>query len=139
MGRPGRLGLWILGKRVNTRSSMSVDGEIFCSGEQFLFSYKIVNSVFDNVLIDESEKFGVTVEFESFNIVAIFFNEKILRCELALYTFESEVFRKYLCSRNRPLCCEKIAFNSTRRRNFLRSCLTENLSIFLKMGTKFKP
>ena len=57
----------------------------------------------------------------------------------SLYTFESEVFRKYLCSRNRPLCCEKIAFNSTRRRNFLRSCLTENLSIFLKMGTKFKP
>ena len=56
---------------------MSVDGEIFCRGEQFLFSYKIVNSVFDNVLIDESEKFGVTVEFVSFNIVAIFFNEKI--------------------------------------------------------------
>ena len=56
---------------------MSVDGEIFCSGEQFLFSYKIVNSVFDNVLINESEKFGVTVEFESFNIVAIFFIEKI--------------------------------------------------------------
>ena len=54
----------------------------------------------------------------------------------ALYTFESEVFRKYLCSRNRPLCCEKIAFNSTRRRNFLRSCLTENLSIFLKNGNK---
>ena len=77
MGRPGRSGLWILGKKVNTRSSMSVDGEIFCSGEQFLFSCKIVNSVFDNVLIDESEKFGVTVEFESFNIVAIFFNEKI--------------------------------------------------------------
>ena len=77
MGRSGRSGLWILGKKVNTRSSMSVDGEIFCSGEQFLFSCKIVNSVFDNVLIDESEKFGVTIEFESFNIVAIFFNEKI--------------------------------------------------------------
>ena len=77
MGRPGRLDLWILGKKVNTWSTISVDGEIFCSGEQFLFSYKIVNSIFDNVLIDESEKFGVTIEFESFNIVAIFFNEKI--------------------------------------------------------------
>ena len=38
MDRPGRLGLWILGKKVNTQSSRSVTGEIFCSGEQFLFS-----------------------------------------------------------------------------------------------------
>ena len=33
----------------------------------------------------------------------------------------------------------KEAFNWTRRRNFSTSCLTENLSVFLDMGTKFKP
>ena len=33
----------------------------------------------------------------------------------------------------------KKAFNWTRRRNFLTSCLAENSSVFLDMGTKFKP
>ena len=57
MGRPELLGLWILGKKVNTRSSGSGDGEIFGSGRQFLFSNKIVNRIFDNVLLDQSEIF----------------------------------------------------------------------------------
>ena len=45
--------------KVNTRSSRSDDGEIFCSGRQFLYSYKIVNRFFGNVnvLVDESEIF----------------------------------------------------------------------------------
>ena len=32
MGQPGLLGLWILDKKVNTRSSRSGDGEIFFAG-----------------------------------------------------------------------------------------------------------
>ena len=57
MGRPGLLGLWILSKKYwNRRSFRSGDGEIFCSGRQFLFSYKIVRRFFD-VLVDGSEFF----------------------------------------------------------------------------------
>ena len=40
---------------MNTRSFRSDGGVTFYSGRQFLFSYKIVNRVFDNSLVDESE------------------------------------------------------------------------------------
>ena len=33
---------------------MSGDGEIFCSDRHLLFSYKFVNCVFDNVLVDDT-------------------------------------------------------------------------------------
>ena len=53
MGQPGLLGLWIL--KVNTRSSRSGDGKIFCNGRKFLFSYVIVYRIFDNILISGSD------------------------------------------------------------------------------------
>ena len=39
------------GYKVNTRSSMSGNGETFCRGRQFLISYKSVKRVVDNALI----------------------------------------------------------------------------------------
>lgn len=40
---------------MNTRSFRSDGGVTFYSSRQFLFSYKIVNRVFDYSLVDESE------------------------------------------------------------------------------------
>ena len=69
-------------------------------------------------------KFGVTIEFKFVDIVATFLS--------VLKVSQLEVLES-------PSFAQKKAFSWTRRRNFSTSCLTKNSSVFLEMGTKFKP
>ena len=69
-------------------------------------------------------KFGVTIEFKFVDIVATFLS--------VLKVSQLEVLES-------PSFSQKKAFSWTRRRSFSTSCLTKNSSVFLEMGTKFKP